>query len=411
MNKLLFMVWAVASVLFVSCSEDEMQNDLQNENKGPYTVTFNLSIESGDGLSVSTRSGEGDSERVDLSKYLVYVYWFHVEAGGSLYDMTLMDENQPELIDETKYSYTKTFDEEEKGKRHAYLFLAVPKDKGLDGVITNIKDVKMVEGDGYSFSTNSQPITTSSLLKNCYIPFFIDDESEEKNNSKTEFSANRKMEIFGEGSTIALVSSFTENVVLKRQFGVVRIKANGQDYTGKSVTCKINSDYYRLYLTQMIKVPNADDGGSFAKEYESTNDALSDDGSIYGGDYFSTTYQADPSVATFVWKSESITASDLDEKGNINIYLPYTTAKAVGNDIPSEEQTNYSYNNQVVPFPSSITFEIDGQKYEYTSQFPIYRNGITPFYLKGTQMVIDWENGGIDLDNDNWDGIAPNEKD
>lgn len=419
MNKLLFMVWAVASALFVSCSEDEMQNELQHENKGPYTVTFNLSIESGDGLSVSTRSGEGDSVRIDLTKYLVYVYWFHETTGSDLGSMALMDENQPELIDETKYFYTKTFEGDEAEKRHAYLFLAVPKDKGLDEVITkaNIKDFGVAETDGYTFSASSQPMTTSSLLKNCYIPFFTDDISEERNNSNTKFSANRKLEIFGEGSVLLPNTNLTEKVVLKRQFGIVRIKANGQDYKGKSVTCEINSDYYRLYLTQMIKEPNASstDTPTYAKEYVSTNEAESKNGTITGGDYFSTTYQANPSVATFVWKNESITASDLDEEGNINIYLPYTTAKAVGeNNIPSEEQTNYSYYSNSASSTSSIKFKIDEKEYEYTvnstyPQFPIYRNGIIAFYLNGTQMDIEWKDG-IDLDNDDWDGIAPNEK-
>lgn len=417
MNKLLFMVWAVASALFVSCSEDEMQNELQHENKGPYTVTFNLSIESGDGLSVSTRSGEGDSVRIDLTKYLVYVYWFHETTSSDLGSMALMDENQPELIDETKYFYTKTFEGDEAEKRHAYLFLAVPKDKGLDDVIKmeNIKDLGSAIYDDFTgITANSTSMTTTSSLKNCYIPFFTDDESEKKNSNKIEFSANRKLEIFGEGSVLLPNTNLTEKVVLKRQFGIVRIKANGQDYKGKSVTCKINSDYYRLYLTQMIKEPNADDGGSFAKEYESTNNAMSNDGSIYGGDYFSLTYRKNNCTASFEWTSSSVTASDLDEEGNINIYLPYTTAKAVGETVSKEEQTNYSYNDIQAFSTPSIKFEIDGHGYEYTvnstyPQFPIYRNGITAFYLNGTQMDIEWD-GGIDLDNDDWDGIAPNEK-
>ena len=422
MNKLAFIVWAFVAALFASCSDDELQNDLPKESKEPYTITFNLSIESGDGLSVSTRSGEDGVERIDLTKYLVYVYWFHGDAeDNDMGNMTLMDK-QPELIGETKYFYSKTFEGEEVGKRHAYLFLAVPKDKGLDKVIqmSNMKDFGPVYSNGYGhgyFTTSSQAMSESSLLKNCYILFFEDDISEATND--TEFSANRKLEIFGEGCTLLPdYHSFTEDVVLKRQFGIVRIKANSRDFTGKAVTCKINSDYYRLYLTQMIKVANGTQPETFSKEYVSTNEAESQDGADMGytGDYFSNTYMYSDEnsnyvTASLIWKKDNVTAEDLGEEGNIDIYLPYTTATSVGTTPSSEEQTNYSYYQIGALSTPSLTLEIEGEKYEYTNQFPIYRNGITPFYIKGTQMVIDWgdSDSGINLDNDDWDGITPNE--
>lgn len=415
MNKLAFIVWAFVAALFASCSDDELQNDLPKESKEPYTITFNLSIESGDGLSVSTRSGEDGVERIDLTKYLVYVYWFHGEAGSDMGSMTLMEE--PEEV--TEYFYSKTFEGEEAEKRHAYLFLAVPRDKGLDEVIqmSNMKDFGPVYSNGYGhgyFTTSSQAMSESSLLKNCYILFFEDDISEATND--TEFSANRKLEIFGEGNVLPpSINSFTEDVVLKRQFGIVRIKANSRDFTGKAVTCKINSDYYRLYLTQMIK---ESDGSGIDKEYLSTNEAESQDGASMGytGDYFSSTYMfsddnSNHVTASLTWKKDNVTVEDLGEEGNIDIYLPYTTATSVGTTPSSEEQTNYSYYQIGALSTPSLTLEIEGEKYEYTNQFPIYRNGITPFYIKGTQMVIDWgdSDSGINLDNDDWDGITPNE--
>ena len=99
----------------------------------------------------------------------------------------------------------------------------------------------------------------------------------------------------------------------------------------------------------------------------------------------------------------------LTEKGNLLIYLPYTEARRNG---PAGEghTTLYSWSNGGSINGPSLTVTIDGREYKYNDPFPIRRNTKAFFYIEGTELHFSGKdgNGGIDLDDDKWDGVATN---
>lgn len=404
MKKSIFIVSMAAAIFWASCSKEDMQTNQTGTETGTRTVTFNLSMESGDGMSVSTRSGENSGvEQIDFRYYSVYVYWFHSDDGANY---TFMGEKPEEVTD---YTYTKTFDDDEANKWHKYVFVAVPKGTH-EAVIADAKDFGQVSDAGWGeFVPNKASVSSSSKLNNCYIPFSESDNGEAIEG--TTFSAGRNFEIFGDGGEVVSDSPTGDisNTVLRRQFGIVRINANGRDFTKSKITCKINTDYYRLYLSQMVKrgQATAPTPEAVYGYYSSENEAES--GNVSGGDYFSNSYQISDGMNTQIASfAKAVTAADLDEQGNINIYLPYTTVQKTTETVEDLYQTNYSVLAGSAMEGPSLTLTIDDKEYTYSAPFPIFRNVVTAFNIKGDALEIVWDNNGgngVDLDDDDWDGI------
>lgn len=407
MKRLIYIITTVLFALLSSCSDEDMPGKENGfSEKKTQTLSFSLSIDEGDGLSVSTRASSGSGiQPLPTDAYHVYVYWFKVGQ----------DENQDEkrffMEAEAVTSPTYTKEVEVEGK-YAYVFLAVP-DGEYNSVVEpeNIRDFgQAVLDDGdYSFTKNSGSLKEgTTILENCFLPFFTDDKSEKDNNSpeKEGFNVTRNLQVFGDGNEITAGYDLhaPANIVLRRQFGAVEIQGTG-NLAGKNVKCTVKSDYYRLYLSQMVKPENS---ASLTEDkyYSSQNSGTgSNSDSFFGRDYFSYSY-SQYILPSFTF-NQTVDDSFLTSEGNLLIYLPYTTAKTQGS-VENDEKTLYNHNDGDFEDGPSLTFTIDGKEYKYNQPFPIRRNTKAFFYIDGTELHLAGQNGdgGIDLDNDEWDGVV-----
>ena len=359
-------------------------------------MNFTLSIDAGDGLSVGTRASSGKNIIPIPSDYRVYVYWFKGDGVDFYFE-------KAEEVSSSLYSRKVDIE----GK-YAYLFLAVPKDKGYDDVIepTNMRDFGQANFEDESIIINSGPLKAeTSNLYNCFLSFLEEDGTEQKNSKKTEFKVTRNLQIFGDGNyiTAGYEEHFPASIVLRRQFGAVEIQGTSS-LQGKQVKCSVKSDYYRLYFSQMIKPANS---ASISEDgyYDSENSA-SDASNYASPGYFSTTFIKN--IPSFTYNQE-VNGDFLTGKGNLLIYLPYTEARRNG-PAGKGHTTLYNMSDEGPEEGSSLTVTIDGHEYTYNDPFPIRRNTKAFFYIEGTELHFSGKdgNGGIDLDDDKWDGVATN---
>lgn len=403
MKHSIYIIATMLLALLSSCSDEELSGSGNNSDMGgTKTLNFTLSIDAGDGLSVGTRASSGKNIIPIPSDYRVYVYWFKGKLQGSVVKYYFEEANEV-----SSSHYSRNVDIEGK---YAYLFLAVPKSKGYDNVIelNNMRDFGQAHLEDYGAIKNSGSLIKEiSNLDNCFLPFLEEDVTEKDNYDKTEFKVTRNLQIFGDGNyiTAGYDEHFPASIVLRRQFGAVEIQGTST-LQGKQVKCSVKSDYYRLYFSQMIKPTNS---ASISEDgyYESQNNAL--DASGYASsDYFSLIFQKENFVPSITYNQET-NGDFLTEKGNLLIYLPYTEARRNG---PAGEghTTLYSWSNGGSINGPSLTVTIDGREYKYNDPFPIRRNTKAFFYIEGTELHFSGKdgNGGIDLDDDKWDGVATN---
>lgn len=397
MKHSIYIIATMLLALLSSCSDEELSGNGNNSDmEGTKTLNFTLSIDAGDGLSVGTRASSSKNIIPIPSDYRVYVYWFKGDDGTNFYF---------EEAEEVSGSlYSRKVDIEGK---YAYLFLAVPKGKRYDNVIEldNMRDFGQANVGDLTSTKSGKLISGTSKLKNCFLPFLEEDGTEQENYDKTEFKVTRNLQIFGDGNyiTAGYDEHFPASIVLRRQFGAVEIQGTSS-LQGKQVKCSVKSDYYRLYFSQMIKPANS---ASISEDgyYNSENSALDQSVQTSDGDYYSSTYYNDR-IPSFAFSQEA-NGDFLTEKGNLLIYLPYTEARRNG---PAECGHTTLYGWGVTPEGPSLTVTIDGREYTYNDPFPIRRNTKAFFYIEGTELHFSGKdgNGGIDLDDDKWDGVATN---
>ena len=398
MKHSIYIIATMLLALLSSCSDEELSGNGNNSDmEGTKTLNFTLSIDAGDGLSVGTRASSGKNIIPIPSDYRVYVYWFKGDDGTNFYF---------EEAEEVSGSlYSRKVDIEGK---YAYLFLAVPKGKGYDNVIEldNMRDFGQVDVGDFSSTKSGNLIFGISNLDNCFLPFLEEDGTEQENYDKTEFKVTRNLQIFGDGNyiTAGYDMHVPASIVLRRQFGAVEIQGTST-LQGKQVICSVKSDYYRLYFSQMIKPANS---ASISEDgyYKSQNIAIDKSNQAKGDYYSSTSYNE--IVPSFVFNQEA-NGDFLTEKGNLLIYLPYTEAHRNG-PAGKGHTTLYNMSDEGPEEGPSLTVTIDGHEYTYNDPFPIRRNTKAFFYIEGTELHFSGKdgNGGIDLDDDKWDGVATN---
>lgn len=404
MRKSIFVISILFVALLWACSdENTLITEQGKEQSTSRTITFSLSLQDGDGFSLETRSSE-KVKPVDPKTYAVYMYLFKSSTEGYVLD------RQSEKITTPLYSIEGI----EEGMSYAYLFAAVPND--YENVLSGVRDFGTVDVDEYgSFIASRFILEDKSSLNNCFIPFFEIDqiETEESMYSTIPIEANRDLKIFADGNYIpAGVSYHTPvNLVMTRQFGMVEIELDGTAVSGKEITCSVNSDYYRLYLSQMIK--NEKNYSECESYYTSQNEAKSI-GEISGyinTDYFSVvnafvTFKEN--LPTFT-KTITVNPEDIiDGKYYLQLYLPYTTAYLVSRstDVPTKQNANYIMNGPSAEATPGLTLTMNDTVYKYNGIFPIHRNAKTTFYIQGSKLTTKFgDDEGIDLDDDDWDGI------
>ena len=375
----------------ISCSEDVIEDDHAAQQGKKGSVSFLLS---GIDAGVSTRA----AQNIDFSQYTVKCYVFKQNEGSSGYDCTLIQEVdvRNSLI---------TFDNLEADKHHCFAFFAVRngyKDKLVLKEYTGTDESAEKYPD--YFTPKDAQINVSNFQK-CFLQVF--DESGLGQNGgflqAHSGSADEDFMIYGvQVETEPVDTDYQmQEISLKRLLGAVEFNPNN---VGKITECKVYSNFYRLYLTQM-----------------QVNDATTLNGVTGMGTMGDFEFRSD-----FVgnWIPTTSTTAALrkefgEETQRYRIYLPCTTIKTYSENvkIPEVECANtYIYTLKGwdwedvtnIPFtPTSVT--IEGTEYSIKSPFPIFPNRTTVLTVgNGNQLTVSFKGlsgtGGIDVDNDDWDG-------
>lgn len=389
---LLLCAWLMACMC-ISCSEDVIEDSSTAQQGKKGSVSFLLS---GIDAGVSTRA----AQNIDFSQYTVKCYVFKQNEESSGYDCTLIQEVdvRNSLI---------TFDNLEAGKHHCFAFFAVRngyKDKLVLKEYTGTDE----SSDTYPdyFTPKDAQINVSNFQK-CFLQVF--DESGLGQNEgflqAHSGSADEDFMIYGiQVETTPVDTDYQmQKISLKRLLGAVEFNPNN---VGKITECKVYSNFYRLYLTQMqvndATTLNGVTGMVTMGDFEFRSD--------FAGNWIPTT-----STTAALRKEFG------EETQRYRIYLPCTTIKTYSENvkIPEVECANtYIYTlsawdwedesgGNIPSTPTSVT--IGGTEYSIKSPFPIFPNRTTVLTVgNGNQLTVSFKGlsgtGGIDVDNDDWDG-------
>lgn len=414
MKQVILILSVILSVIVCSCSDDISVDNLKKEGRGECSVTFELSKSNDFGLDVITRS----SNIIPIpEEYSVMFYLF--QADGNEYKLI----RGPEAIT----SPVLTLDNLTEDMEYRYVFVAINNPKKNEVMANMLKALDfgttvMTPGD-WTIQLPSEASTTNhSLLKNCFLDIFdyttYGDAGDGSQKEYITIDPDKDMDIFGAGSYF-LPGSITAAiaVTLERQVGMVEFKY--EDATaGDQLECSFSSDYYRLYLSQMVKDKNN-------TNYTSENAALfsyasaDDDNPIKDytqGDYYSVSRLFYTNVLGLPTFKKNVTLTGTEK--SIKVFMPYTTSTVVGttvDDIYKAHHIRTTLSADATNTPGDITLNITKANGTTTSfkkagtPFPIYRNGKTIFTTVGSDYLsVNFGNAaddGIHLpDDDKWNG-------
>lgn len=408
MKNLIYILSMMLLALLASCSDDERLLPGKEENGSRMrSITFSLMLDESKDFSVSTRSNDKNGVPFDdpnlKGKYVVYLYLFREEENG----------NQEYILDRMEKVETSLYSIQnlEYSVNYKYLFVAVSMGDESETFLTSARDLMTTQ---FSFDesifTPAQKIQEDiSNLNNCFFPFFSEDNENLSYEEDLTFNIERDLEIFADGNAIPgnLEYHTPTKLLMTRQIGVVEIELDSKEVAGKEISCSVNSDYYRLYFSQMIKNEQGIYTSQNTANFEDTDgNQLVDYGS---SDYYSSNYTFittnEGLLPTFT-KTVTVPAEAANtEKYYLQLYLPYTTAQPVGASVPTYEQANIVYSTSTTSTTPGVSINIDGVTYNADRAFPIHRNTRTVFWIKGGRLETIFGQGGIGLEDDEWDGL------
>lgn len=366
--------------LLTSC-EKEMSTPMEKDGD-VHTLTFNLSgIESPFDTNITRASGK---QTIDLNTFDVMFYLFK-QVGNDDYQLVVK-----KAITEVIFK----IDAIEPEVNYKYVIVAAPKKAGSTiNPILVAKDYNTMDILGGTFEVGDA--TVNSSIYNCFFDMFgtrtySDDDA---------ITIDKNPEIFADGFDLSTSYDFHTpvDVVLKRQMGAVEFKVTGLSTgTEHTFACSIPSDYYRLYLSQIVRE-------SASKDYTSQNNGLNDELNGYGvdaGDYYGkiASVNSGSTLLSFT-KQETITTSG--STYNFCIYMPYTIASE--STVTTSLYNGGNANTSEALGAGTLIFTVDGKTYTYSKPFPIYRNKKSYFLMKGDNE-LECKLGNINLDDDPWDG-------
>lgn len=368
---------------FTSCERDILT--VREENGDARTVTFNLSgVESPFVTTVTKATGK---QAADLSELDVIFYLFKYVGKDDKYKLV-------NIKQVTEIIFTMAIDA---NTDYKYLIAAAKKipGTGINPLIV-AKDYNTMDVMGGTFEVRNATVADSSFIENC----FFDISGSVAYTDGENISMNENPEIFADGFNLLTSYNFHTpvDVVLKRQVGAVEFKVTGlTPGTVHTFECSIPSDYYRLYLSQIVR---KDVSSDYTSQNQGSNADLSDLAGVEAGDYYGKVAEAN-GASSFLYFTKKETVSS-GENYNFFIYMPFTVASQ------NISTTSLYYQGNANGNPSlgdgSLTLTIDGTRgYTYTKPFPVYRNKKSYFLLKGDND-LECQLGNIGLDDDPWDG-------
>lgn len=435
MKQIIVLVSVCLSSVLCACSDDNWPAlPAEDACGGSRSVTFALSRSEEGDFSVATKA-QGTLVPGD---YAVKFYLFEENTESSQYELVKID-------DVTGPLYTLEGLNEEGSYKYVFVSTPIVHQAVLEAI--DFSSTEMLSPNAVAFSRTKASAAEGnrSILENCYISFF-DDETKSipdygynaaSGETRDEtIPVTRDLAIFGCGNYILPGMTFYTPIraVMERQFGIVEFRyADAQE--GDILTCSFSSDYYRLYLSQMVKV--------LTNGYMSDNSAPIPGQDIEGTDilhnpfeyFFSVPYAAGDyysalggfqtggvrTLPVFTKTSAPLTTGE----SSVQVYMPYTTAEAVGTAVADKYKANYirtdyDFGEGSVLGPKgkiSLTVSRDGvnlktyQLENADALFPIYRNGKTVFKTVGADYIevnfgtaAAGSTGGIHLDEDTWHG-------
>ena len=365
----------------VSCSEDNLEPVAEKD--GMFTVTFNIAgIDDG---SLATRAGEYGDQYADYTTKL-YIFSTDKNMEGNVEDDPTSEEVQSQDNPFADYTFLRSEDVEaaritlslESDYNYLFAFIACEDDYWK-------KDDNPVLYFGGSLTTPS-PVKKENEFIDCFIQVVNEDEA------STSFpvypkAANAKDYFMVYGAGLALPgfdesAYIPETIVLKRQMGAVTFKIPEDIEITSEVTCNVVTDYYRLYLSQILE----------ANQSGTRN---------HNSDYASSNYY--PVI--------SCSFTNTETNKEYSFYLPCTTTRTSIDSNHADEQANCYSESQWDGYIDGTSIEWGDTKYylPMSQRFPIFPNRRTILTLgsDGLEVSFSSEVEGkdhIDVEDD-WNGI------
>lgn len=359
----------IIGLMHTSCSED-IAGQPETADSGKASLTINIK-----GFDTGMRTRAGGTYNPD--DYLVDMYIFSElksSAGSGFESYTY--EGKKEFGTERLV----TLNDLESGKNYAFFFIGYePEYKDCKGVVPMIYDE--LNGVGYS-DPEAQKLIEGSNYTNTYIEVLdgMTDYGIEEGYiypyEQVE-GADDNFMIYGYAFDWAATEfpGYTpQSVTLTRQMGAVVFRTQITTEGADDVSCDIYSQYYRLYLSQILE--------SKEKSTKNEND-----------DYLTSDYGY-PIHGTFSAPSRV----NADGSKDYIIYVPCTTTHSAG-EVDDDENAN-TLNGFIT------SFTINGDTYTTSQPFPVFPNRRTILTLMGDgELSVSFEgtDGGISYD-DAWNG-------
>lgn len=423
MKQIILIISVCFSSLLYSCTDDNLADTPTKESsEGKRSITFAISAGDENNLNVTTKA----KGTVITDDYAVKFYLFEKNAANTYELIKTEGVTQPlYTIEDLKI---------EGSYKYAFIATSVANKSALNAMDFSSVNWGGDTGTDVPIPSQDASVSNKSVLENCFISFFDDRvKSIPTFGTGTEdFSAaspetiaiNRDLDIFGCGSYIAPGMTFNTpiNAIMERQFGIVEFVFQDAQI-GDELTCSFSSEYYRLYLSQFIL------NKTVSTEIISDNlgkipdNVFLDAGldNYTEGDYYSASavYKTFYGMLPIFTRTQKLGSGE----NSIQVYMPYTTAEAVGNNVDEKYKANYIRTNlsdingtPITGQKGSITLKVkrggvDLKTYTTDISFPIYRNGKTIFRTVGDDFLQvnfgpanESSGDGIQIDGDGWHG-------
>lgn len=414
--------------LLSACSDDKLPDiGASGEKGGKRSITFAISNKDEGNFEVTTKAK--GSPVTDT--YAVKMYLFEKTENETTHqeEFRLILSNAV-----TTPLYTLEGLNEESTYTYVFVATSIANKAALDAI--DFSSVVMTPDPSITLPATPASPDVKSVLENCYISFF-DDIANNVPSYGTAFDptpetipVNRDLDIYGCGSSILPGMNYYTpvDVVMERQFGVVEFVFQDAQ-AGDQLTCSFSSEYYRLYLSQLVT-----DKSNSNSTYTPDNSAAFPAGVFTDmslpdypqGDYYSASgiYFSGYGILPVFQKTKVLANGE----NSIRVYVPYTTAAPVGSSVDEKYKANYIRTDfedldhmgsgTTIKGPKGdITLKVErgGSVLKtYTlsdTPFPVYRNGKTIFSTVGKDYIeikfssSDVSTDGIYLPTDDiWNG-------
>ena len=352
------------AAFWTSCSEDTIGTETNGGKLS--SVTFHIGGIEG----LRTRAANG-IENIDFSKYGAKLYLFKDQIKDSQTDP---DNPYPNFkLDREPVEITEgyvTIDNLDRTQNN-YIYIIVAYEKAY------AEKAKVMSWNA-DYYNGVELEAAKSLYTTCYIAAL-----DENNYAPYPTDGEDQFMIYGAGGEIAsqLDQFVPVEVVLTRQMGAVVLSTGADNIKSIPANCTINTDYYHLYLSQIIETQSG------------TQNHCSDFAS----------HNSNPEISI-----EFSGGAFINEIKGYMVYLPCTTTKAYesyeASNIPDNEKINYKAAEPEVTGMTSIT--IQEKTYSTSELFPIYPNRRTILTIgDGSKITVSFgdNQGNINQEGD-WNG-------